>query len=55
MIVYNILVDGQVVAENVLKCDLRGKMDIIRAYCNLEEDLKYSTISYVLNTPETIA
>ena len=52
---YNILVDDHVIAENVQECDLKHKIAIIRAYCNLEKDLRFSTVSYVLNTPETIA
>lgn len=55
MNVYNILVDNHIVAENVLKCDLQHKIDIIRGYCELERDLRYSRITYVLNNPETIA
>ena len=55
MNVYNILVDGQVVAENVIEPDLKHKMEIIKEYCTLEEDLRYSVVSYTLNIPETIA
>jgi hypothetical protein len=53
--VYNILVDGYVIAQNVSKCDLKHKVEIIRAYCNLEEDLRFAKVTYVLNNPETIA
>ena len=55
MNVYNILVDGKVIAENVLKCDLQHKIDIIESYCELERDLRNCKVTYVLNNPETIA
>lgn len=55
MNVYNILVDGKVVAENVEKCDLKHKIEIIEAYCQLEKDLRKSKVTYTLNKPETIA
>jgi hypothetical protein len=55
MNVYNILVDNHVVAENVQQCDLNHKIEIIRAYCDLEKDLWNSRITYVLNNTETIA
>lgn len=55
MNVYNILVDGHVVAENVQQCDLQHKLDIIKEYCTLEKDLRFSKVTYSLNKPETIA
>lgn len=55
MNVYNILVDGKVIAENVMKCDLQHKIDIIEAYCEIEKDLRNCKVTYVLNKPETIA
>jgi hypothetical protein len=56
--VYNIFVDGQLIAENVLKCDLKHKIEIIEAYCQLEKDLRNSKVTYDLmnlNSTETIA
>jgi hypothetical protein len=56
--VYNIFVDGKLIAENVLKCDLNHKIEIIQAYCQLERDLRNCKITYDfadLNTSETIA
>lgn len=55
MNVYDIFVDDKKVAENVQKCDLQHKIDIIRGYCELEKDLRYSRITYALNNTETIA
>jgi hypothetical protein len=55
MNVYNIFVDGKIIAKNVQQCDLNHKIEIIRAYCNLDEDLWNSHITYDLNKPETIA
>lgn len=55
MNVYKILVDNHVVAENVQQCDLNHKMEIIRAYCDLEKDLWNARITYALNNTETIA
>ena len=55
---YNIFVDGKLIAENVLKCDLKHKIEIIHAYCQLERDLRSCKITYDLadlNTTETIA
>jgi hypothetical protein len=54
--VYNIFVDGEVIAENVLKCDLKHKMEIIRAYCNLLPEHRFSKVTFeLINNPETIA
>jgi len=55
MNVYNILVDDNIVARDVQQCDLNHKMEIIRAYCNLEKDLWNVRITYTLNNTETIA
>lgn len=55
MNVYNILVDNYIVAKNVQQCDLNHKIEMIRAYCNLEKDLWNCQITYVLNNTETIA
>lgn len=52
---YSIFVDGKIIAENVLKCDLDHKIEMIRAACNLFEENRYSLVTYTLNTPETIA
>lgn len=55
---YNIFVDNQLIAENVLKCDLKHKIEIIQAYCQLEKDLRNCKITYDsidLNNTETIA
>lgn len=52
---YSILVDNQIVAKDVQKCDLNHKIEMIRAYCNLDRDLWNSQITYVLNNTETIA
>ena len=56
MNLYNILVDGHVVAENVTKCDLQHKIEMVRAACNLEYDLRFSKVTHeLINNPETIA
>ena len=56
MNLYNILVDGHIVAENVTKCDLKHKIEIVRAACNLEYDLIFSKVTHeLINNPETIA
>jgi len=54
--VYNIFVDGEVIATNVLKCDLNHKVEIIQAYCNLLPEHRFSKITTEpINKPETIA
>jgi len=56
MNLYKILVDGHVVAENVTKCDLQHKIEMVRAACNLEYDLRFSKVTHeLINNPETIA
>jgi len=56
MNLYNILVDGHIVAENVTKCDLQHKIEMVRAACNLEYDLRFSKVTHeLINNPETIA
>jgi hypothetical protein len=56
MNVYDIFVDGKVVAENVNECDLKHKIEIIRAYCNLLPENRFSRVTYEpINNPETIA
>ena len=53
---YNIFVDGEVIATNVLKCDLNHKVEIIQAYCNLLPEHRFSKITTEpINKPETIA
>ena len=53
---YNILVDGKVIAENVLYSDLRDKVEQIRSYCNLFPENRFSKVTYEpINNPETIA
>jgi hypothetical protein len=53
--VYNILVNGEIIAENVLKSDVRGKIEIIQDYYRFENSHEIPTISVVLNKSETIA
>jgi hypothetical protein len=54
--VHNIFVDGELIAENVLSCDLKHKIEIIRAYCNLLPEHRFSRVtSEPINKPETIA
>jgi len=54
--VYNIFVDHEVIAENVLKCDLQHKIEMIRAYCNLLPEHRFSKVTYKpINNTETIA
>jgi hypothetical protein len=54
--VYNIFVDGEVIAENVHKGDLKHKMEIIQAYCNLLPEHRFSKVTFEpINNPETIA
>jgi len=54
--VYNIFVDGEIIAENVLKCDLNHKIEIIRAYCNLLPEHRFSRVTFEpINNTETIA
>lgn len=53
---YNIFVDHEVIAENVLKCDLQHKIEMIRAYCNLLPEHRFSKVTYKpINNTETIA
>lgn len=53
---YNIFVDGEIIAENVSKCDLKHKIEIIRAYCNLLPEHRFSRVtSEPINNTETIA
>jgi uncharacterized protein (UPF0218 family) len=56
--VYNILVNGDVVSENVLKSDLHHKIKIIHEYYRYNitsQSLENPVITVVLNNPETIA
>jgi hypothetical protein len=53
--VYNILVNGEIIAEDVLKSDVRGKIEIIQDYYRFENSHKIPSISVVLNNSETIA
>ena len=52
---YNIFVNDHLIAENVLKCDLNHKIEIIQYHCKLEKDLQNAVISVTLNNSETIA
>lgn len=53
---FNIFVDGELIAENVSKCDLKHKIEIIQAYCNILSEHRFSRItSEPINNPETIA
>lgn len=54
-IVYNILVNGTIIAENVLRSDVRPKIEIIQQYYRLENSSERPLISVTLNKPETIA
>jgi len=56
MNLYNILVDGEVITEEVRECDLQHKVEMIRAYCNLLPEHRFSKVTYeLINNPETIA
>lgn len=53
---YNIFVDGEIIAKDVHKGDLKHKMEIIRAYCNLLPEHRFSKVTFEpINNPETIA
>ena len=52
---YNILVNGEIIAENVLKSDVQHKIRIIQEYYKIEKDPENPAIAVVLNKPETIA
>jgi len=56
MNLYNIYVDGELLVTDVLSCDLKHKISIIKSYCKLDREYRDSTITYeVINNPETIA
>jgi hypothetical protein len=48
-------VNGKIIAENVLKSDVRGKIEIIQDYYKFQNSQEIPTISVVLNKSETIA
>ena len=56
MNLYNIYVDGELLVEKVLPCDLNHKVSMIRSYCNLLPEHRFSRVTYKeINNPETIA
>jgi len=57
-IVYNILVNGEIVSENVLKSDIQHKIKIIHEYYKYSitsQSHEDPIITVVLNKSETIA
>lgn len=55
---YNILVNGEVISENVLKSDIQHKIKIIHEYYKYNitsQSHEDPIITVVLNKPETIA
>jgi hypothetical protein len=52
---YRILVDGEEIATEVQKGDLQHKVEIVRAYCNLLPEHRFSKVTYEEINKDTIA
>ena len=52
---YRILVDGEEIATDVQKGDLQHKVEIVRAYCNLLPEHRFSKVTYEEINKDTIA
>jgi hypothetical protein len=47
---YRVLVDGEVIADNVPRVDIQHKVEMVRAYCNLLPEHRFSRVTTELIT-----